>query len=69
MGVFETLKNNNFNVGLGLGYKITGKIEVDLGIGRTFWKDYTINALNAGTLPVKTTDKAYVLAIGIDFRL
>jgi long-chain fatty acid transport protein len=69
MGVYETLKNNNFNVGLGLGYKITGKIEVDLGIGRTFWKDYTINALNAGTLPVKTTDKAYVLAIGVDFRL
>jgi long-chain fatty acid transport protein len=69
MGLYETLKDNNFNVGIGMGYKVTEKIEVDLGIGRTFWKDDTINALNAGALPVKTSDKAYVLAIGVDVRL
>jgi long-chain fatty acid transport protein len=69
MGVYETLKNNNFNVGIGAGYKINDKIEIDLGIGRTFWKDLTINSLNASGLPVKTTDKSYVLALGLDFRL
>lgn len=67
MGLYEALKYNNLNVGLGAGYYITKNIQVDLGLGRTFWKDKTINSLNGG-IPVDVTDKGYVLAIGVDLR-
>ncbi|HQB78791.1 MAG TPA: outer membrane protein transport protein [Tenuifilaceae bacterium] len=73
LGLYEALKNNNFNVGIGAGYKVTEKIQVDLAFARTFWKDYTINAIRAANplmpngLPVKTTDKGYVIAVGFDF--
>ena len=73
LGPYEALKNNNFNVGIGAGYKVTEKIQVDLAFARTFWKDYTINAISAANplmpngLPVKTTDKGYVIAVGFDF--
>ncbi len=68
MGLYEALKYNNLNVGLGAGYYITKNIQVDLGIGRTFWKDKTINSLSAG-IPVNVNDSGYVLAIGLDIRL
>lgn len=68
MGLYETNKNNNFNVGIGAGYKVTENIEIDLGISRTFWKDYTINSLLASGMPVHTSNQAYVLALGVDFR-
>jgi len=73
MGLYEALKYNNLNVGFGAGYYITKNIQLDLGFGRTFWKDKTVNSLSAqkalGTeFPVNLTDKSYVLAIGVDLR-
>ncbi len=67
MGLYEALKYNNLNVGLGAGYYITNNIQLDLGFGRTFWKDKTIDSLNA-EIPVNVTDAGYVAAIGFDFR-
>jgi long-chain fatty acid transport protein len=67
MGLYEALKYNNLTVGLGGGYNVTDNIQIDLGIGRTFWKDKTINSLS-GEIPVDVTDKAYVLAIGVDLK-
>ena len=67
MGNYEALKYSNLNVGIGGGYYLTKNIQLDLGISRTFWKDREINSpfLEA---PVNVTDKAYVIAIGLDFR-
>ncbi len=67
LGLYEALKYNNLNIGLGAGYDITDKIQIDLGLGRTFWKDKTINSLSGG-IPVNVTDKGYVLAIGVDLK-
>jgi long-chain fatty acid transport protein len=69
MGLYEVVKYDNVNVGLGVGYNVTKNIEADLSLGRTFWKDKTINSLNASGMPVKVSDKAYVVALGLDFRL
>jgi len=66
LGLYEAVKYNNFNVGLGAGYNVTKNVQVDLGIGRTFWKDKTINSLLATGAPVKITDKGYVVALGVD---
>ena len=43
-------------------------IQIDLGLGRTFWNDKSIKSLGVG-IPVDVTNKSYVLAIGVDFRL
>lgn len=69
LGVYETVKYDNLSIGIGAGYKVSEKVEIDLGLARTFWKDKTVNNANASDLPVKLSDKAYVLAIGVDFRL
>ncbi|MCB9002371.1 MAG: outer membrane protein transport protein [Bacteroidales bacterium] len=73
MGLYEALKYNNFNVGLGVGYSITNNIQLDLGFGRTFWQDKTINSLSGKAFtstdfPVKVTDSGYVAAVGFDFK-
>lgn len=68
LGLYEALKYDNFNVGVGAGYNVTDNIQIDLGLGRTFWSDKTINSLSAG-IPVNVTDSGYVLAIGLDIRL
>lgn len=69
LGVYETVKYDNLSIGIGAGYKISEKVEVDLGLARTFWKDKTVNSAMAYDMPVKLSDKSYVLAIGVDFRL
>lgn len=69
MGLYEALKNNNLNIGIGAGYNITKKVQIDLGFGRTFWKDYTIKSINAGGVDVNTSDKSYVIAIGVDIAI
>lgn len=69
VGVYETVKYDNLSIGIGAGYKISDKVELDLGLARTFWKDKTVNYASAGDMPVKLSDKSYVLAIGVDFRL
>jgi long-chain fatty acid transport protein len=67
MGLYEALKYDNLNIGLGAGYNITKNIMVDLGVARAFWQDKTIRSLHAG-IPVSVTDKSYVAAIGVDIR-
>jgi long-chain fatty acid transport protein len=66
MGAYEAVKYDNFNVGIGAAYNITDNIQANLGLGRTFWKDKTVNY--AGVLPVDIKNKAYVLALGIDLK-
>ena len=71
MGLYEVVKYNNLNVGLGCSYKISERFRVDLGAGRTFWKDKTVNSILAypAEIPVKITDKGYVIAVGLDITL
>ncbi|HCT31499.1 MAG TPA: hypothetical protein DIW31_12420 [Bacteroidales bacterium] len=67
LGAYETVKYDNFNIGIGAGYKVTDKVQIDLGIGRTFWKDKSIKAITWPTRPeVDITNKAYVVALGVD---
>ena len=68
MGLYEAPKYDNLNIGLGAGYNISNNIQIDLGLGRTFWNDESIKSLSAG-IPVDVTNKSYVLALGVDFRL
>jgi long-chain fatty acid transport protein len=70
MGLYESVKYDNFNVGVGAAYNITDKIQANIGISRTFWKDKTINYLLSKTvsLPVDISNKAYNIAIGLDFK-
>lgn len=69
MGLYEVVKYNNLNIGLGASYKISKNIQIDLGAGRTFWKDSDVKSLNAGGAKVSITDKGYVIAAGIDLSL
>lgn len=66
LGAYEAVKYDNFNLGIGAGYNVTDKIQIDLGIGRTFWKDKSINSILAGNKSVDISNKAYVVAIGVD---
>ncbi|HPT21842.1 MAG TPA: outer membrane protein transport protein [Bacteroidales bacterium] len=68
MGLFEVVKYNNLNFGLGASYKMSEKFQIDLGLGRTFWKDSEIRSLSAN-VPVNIQDKGYVVAIGVDISL
>jgi long-chain fatty acid transport protein len=70
LGLYEVVKYNNLNFGLGASYKISDKFQIDLGMGRTFWKDKDINTiLTSPNIPVSITDKGYVVAIGIELSL
>ncbi len=68
MGLYEVVKYDNLNIGFGASYKITKSIGVDLGFGRTFWKDADIKSLKAN-IPVNITDKGYVIAVGLDITI
>jgi len=68
MGLFEVVKYNNLNIGLGASYKFSQRYQLDLGVGRTFWKDAEINSLKA-SIPVYVEDKGYVVAIGINISI
>ncbi|MGE0077763.1 MAG: OmpP1/FadL family transporter [Bacteroidales bacterium] len=68
MGAYEAVKYDNLNLGIGAGYNVTDNIQVDLGIGRTIWKDKTINYGSSAGLPVDISNKAYVLALGLDIK-
>lgn len=68
MGLYEVVKYNNLNLGLGAAYRINKSLQVDLGAGRTFWKDSSIKSLNAG-IPVSIQDKGYVIAVGVDITI
>jgi len=68
MGVYESVKYDNFNVGLGAGYNVTENIQIDLGVGRTFWKDKTIKYGSSVGVPVDINNSSYVLALGLDLK-
>ncbi len=68
MGLFEVVKYNNLNIGLGASYNLSKNLKIDLGGARTFWKDQEIYSNTAGTL-VSVKDKGYVFAIGIDLTI
>jgi long-chain fatty acid transport protein len=68
LGLYEVVKYNNLNFGLGASYILSDKFRIDLGMGRTFWNDKDINSL-AGHVPVSITDKGYVVAIGVEISL
>lgn len=65
LGAYEAVKYDNFNLGIGAGYSVTDKIQIDLGIGRTFWKDKKINSILASKA-VDISNSGYVLAVGVD---
>lgn len=68
MGVYESVKYDNFNIGLGAGYNVTDNIQIDLGVGRTFWKDKTIKYGSSAGVPVDIKNSSYVLALGLDLK-
>ena len=69
LGAYEAVKYDNFNIGIGAGYSVTDNVQVDLGIGRTFWTDKSIKAENWPSKPnVDITNKAYVIALGLDIK-
>lgn len=68
MGLYEVVKYDNLNFGLGASYSISNSVAIDFGVGRTFWKDATIQSKSGG-IPVNITDKGYVFAIGLDLSL
>ncbi len=68
MGVYESVKYDNFNIGLGAGYNVTENIQIDLGVGRTFWKDKTIKYGSSAGVPVDIKNSSYVLAFGLDLK-
>jgi long-chain fatty acid transport protein len=69
LGLYEAVKYDNLNTGIGTAYDISPKIQFTLGLGRTFWKDKTINSITAGDMPVNISNKAYVVALGLDIKL
>ncbi len=66
IGAYESIKYDNFNLGIGAAYNVTDKITVDLGVGRTFWKDKDIQNMRASNMSVDISNKAYVVALGVD---
>ena len=45
LGVFETIKDNNFSLGLGGRYAVNGRFDINLAIVQTFWpKDNAVEA-------------------------
>lgn len=68
MGLYEVVKYNNVNLGIGASYRLNERFQIDLGAGRTFWKDSEIKSLGAN-IPVSITDKGYVIAVGLDITL
>lgn len=68
MGTYEAVKYDNLNVGIGAGYAVTDNIQIDLALGRTFWNDKTIKYGSNTKLTVDISNKAYVMALGLDFK-
>lgn len=69
LGAYEAVKYDNFNLGIGAGYSVSENVQIDMGVGRTFWNDKTIKAKSWPTNPdVSISNSAYVFAVGIDFK-
>ncbi len=77
LGLYEALKNPNFNVGFGGSYEVLKNLDLNLGFGITFWEDYEISSVNAEMLqsagiPITDTnvqceDRGYVISIGLNY--
>ena len=68
MGMYEVVKYNNIFAGMGIAYKVSKKLQLEVAGGQTSWKDSEVKSLNAG-IPVKIQDVGYVLSFGVDLTL
>jgi long-chain fatty acid transport protein len=68
MGLYEVVKYNNIFAGMGVAYKVSKKLQLEVAGGQTSWKDSEVKSLSAG-IPVKIEDVGYVLSFGIDLTL
>jgi long-chain fatty acid transport protein len=69
MGEFETPKGDNWNSGIGLAFKATGKLTLNLALGATFWKTQEIGPAPFSSIPVKVKAYAYSLSVGANINL
>jgi long-chain fatty acid transport protein len=68
MGVYETVKYDNYNLGVGAGYRLTEKILIDLAYGYTMWPDKTVKRESSNGLAVDMSNSSHVLALGVDLK-
>lgn len=71
LGEFEAPKNDNWNSGIGLAFKATSKLTLNLALGATFWKSSEINEVFLSSLParIKITASAYSFSVGMHLDL
>jgi len=65
MGEFEAPKGDNWNSGIGLAYKTSEKLTLNLALGATFWGKETI----ASRGPQSVEVKAYAFSISLGMNL
>lgn len=68
MGVYETVKYDNYNLGVGAGYRLTENIQIDLAYGYTMWPDKTVRRGSSTGLAVDMGNSSHVLALGVDLK-
>ena len=71
LGEFEAPKNDNWNSGIGLAFKATARLTLNLALGATFWKSGEIGEVFLSSLPayVKVTASAYSISLGMNLDL
>jgi len=71
LGEFEAPKNDNWNSGIGLAFKATAKLTLNLALGATFWKSGELSEVFLTSLPawIKITASAYSLSLGLNLDL
>ncbi|RJP91607.1 MAG: hypothetical protein C4518_07800 [Desulfobacteraceae bacterium] len=71
IGAFETLYTDNWHLGTGFAWEFRDGVTCNFALGRTFWKDETINFVRAtdnGLPPVSvdTENATTIVALGFD---
>jgi long-chain fatty acid transport protein len=70
MGTFEVVQNDNYNVNMGVSYKVCKMVTVNAGYMHTFYpKDLTVKALMAQPLDVDVTMNNSINAIAVGVNL
>jgi long-chain fatty acid transport protein len=69
LGEFEAPKGDNWNNGIGVAYKASPKLTLNLALGATFWKKEDIGRLVFVPLTVEVKAYAYSLSIGANLDL
>jgi long-chain fatty acid transport protein len=69
LGEFEAPKNDNWNSGVGLAFKATAKMTLNLALGATFWKNNEISQTSFLPFVVKVKASAYSFSLGINLDL